>query len=273
MTPRRLTFQLTPLLDLLLIVIFAQFMDVRETTEKQETLASEKIATAADDLEQAQVELTQITTELDVKRNALAELEKQSKRAIDDRETLRQTLEKVENERNTIAGLFPEMFNVDEETMRKFIRQKELEGVRLTKEQLDQLRSDFRRLATVTPQQATEHLMTYAEMQKRVDVWRIHVDAQSSTTLTVGKNTIKFKAITAEAFEREMIQRVKGLPQPKVTVLLMVTFADIGLDLHQQILDGVEATTERLNTLTTVSQFHQAIIGLSASQAPQEPSD
>ena len=32
MTSRRLTFQLTPLLDLLLIVIFAQFLDVRDTT-------------------------------------------------------------------------------------------------------------------------------------------------------------------------------------------------------------------------------------------------
>ncbi len=32
--PRKLTLQLTPLLDLLLIVIFAQYMEVKQTGEK-----------------------------------------------------------------------------------------------------------------------------------------------------------------------------------------------------------------------------------------------
>ena len=32
---RRITFQLTPLLDLLLIVIFAQFMEMQRTTDTQ----------------------------------------------------------------------------------------------------------------------------------------------------------------------------------------------------------------------------------------------
>jgi hypothetical protein len=264
-----MTFQLTPLLDLLLIVIFAQFMEVRETTEQQETLASQKIASAVEDLDTAQAELDKITDELEAKREELQDLATSSKKAIDDKNTLRKALETVQNERDAIAGLFPELFNVDEETMQKFIREREVEGVRLTKEQLQELRNEFRRLAVITPAKAAEHLMTYAELKKRVDIWRLHVDADQSTTLTVGKNTIKFRALTADLFEQEMIERIRGLPQPKSTVLLMVTFDNIGLKLHQQVLDGVTAATIRLNRLTNSSVFHTAIIGLSVPESEE----
>jgi chromosome segregation ATPase len=260
---RRLTFQLTPLLDLLLIVIFAQFMDVRETTEKQEVDAKKKITSTTQDLEDAQAELTKITEELQAKRDALKDLETASKRAFEDRDTLKKALENSDNQRNAIASLYSELFNVDEETMKKFIRQKEAEGVRLTKEQVDNLRAEFRRLAVITPQQAVEHLMTYEELLKRVDVWNIHVSANGVTMLEAGKNTIQFRAETARDFEREMIERVNGLPQPKGVVVIMVSFGNVKLGLHEEVLIGLMGVTRTLNSLTDDSKFYSAVMGLS----------
>ena len=65
MTSRRLTFQLTPLLDLLLIVIFAQFLDVRDTTTEREQLTSTQVATADQELAATQDQLAKIIAEKD----------------------------------------------------------------------------------------------------------------------------------------------------------------------------------------------------------------
>lgn len=257
-----MTFQLTPLLDLLLIVIFAQFMEMRETTEKQEAVTSEQVATAEKDLETTQAELAKLGEELKEKRTALEQLETDSKQAFADRDALKSALDNVQNERNAIAGLFPELFNVDDQTMQQFIREKEAEGVRLTKEQIEKLRTEFRKLAGITPQEAVEHLMTFDEMRKRVDVWRIHVDARGVTEVQAGKNTIEFRAETATDFEREMIDRVNGLPQPKGVVIIMLSFGNVKLQIYEEVLAGLRDTTHRLNTLTTDSKFYAAVIGL-----------
>jgi chromosome segregation ATPase len=261
-TARRLTFQLTPLLDLLLIVIFAQFMDVRETTQKQESEANQQIASATENLEAARTELDEISKELKTKRDAIADLETKSERVIEDRDTLKKALENSQGQRDAIAGLFPELFNVDEETMQKFIRQKEAEGVRLTKEQVEKLRQEFRRLSVITPQQAVEHLITYQEMLKRVDVWRIHVDARGVTKVEAGKNTIEFRAETARDFEREMIERISVLPRPKGVVVIMLSFGNVRLGLHEAVKIGLNGTTRTLNTLTDESKFYSAVVGL-----------
>ena len=43
--PRKLVMQLTPLLDLLLIVIFAQFMEVREESKQSDKAREQQQAT------------------------------------------------------------------------------------------------------------------------------------------------------------------------------------------------------------------------------------
>ena len=67
---RKLTFQLTPLLDLLLIVIFAQFMDVRETAARNE----------ADYRREAEVRLDRLRNE----RNDLAAQQQRAERRLDE---------------------------------------------------------------------------------------------------------------------------------------------------------------------------------------------
>ena len=81
MTSRRLTFQLTPLLDLLLIVIFAQFMDVRDTTTEHEQSTSSQLTAAQEELAGTQDQLAKIIAE---KNEAEA-----------DREFLRESLQEL----------------------------------------------------------------------------------------------------------------------------------------------------------------------------------
>ena len=57
MTARRLTFQLTPVLDLLLIVIFAQFMDVQDKAENQEQTSSAQVENLESSRDQTSSEL------------------------------------------------------------------------------------------------------------------------------------------------------------------------------------------------------------------------
>ncbi len=165
MTSRRLTFQLTPLLDLLLIVIFAQFLEVEETTATQEQQATVQISDTTAELERARAELTDLQAQT---KAAQAELKSARKSLTDEQlsadalrlenDSLEKALAKASEQRDTIAGLMPELFDLPDETVRELIRKRPGEDVSLSPEQIQQLRDEFRQFAKQKPGESVRHL-------------------------------------------------------------------------------------------------------------------
>ena len=139
---KKLTFQLTPLLDLLLIVIFAQFMEVEQTTAKSEQTMSSRLAA----VEQREADFEQRRQKME---NELRTAAREAlKREIDRREQRYQELVASLNEQQEQTGqILGEFFNVPEETVNRLLRINPAQ--RVQPKQAAQLRRDLRSLQNV----------------------------------------------------------------------------------------------------------------------------
>ncbi len=269
MTPRRLTFQLTPLLDLLLIVIFAQFLEVKETTATQEQQATVQISDTTSELERARAELAdlqsqtkQAQAELDAARQALTDEQLSADALRLERDTLEEALAKASEQRDTIASLMPELFDLPEETVQELIRTRTPENVRLTPEQVQRLREEFREFAQKKPGEAVRHLLTFEEMRKRCDIWELYVEGSGKTVFSAGERTFEFRAETAAQFQRELFENYKSLPQPKSLVILLLSYGDVKASIYQAAIDGLPRAAEQMRTdQSGRSRFEYAILG------------
>lgn len=269
MTPRRLHFQLTPLLDLLLIVIFAQYMDVQETTEKQEQVVSSKMTDAEQQLESTQAELEELNREKQLAADDLKNLQTEFADAQhaasslqQERNELKAALERAQEQRDTIAGLMPQLFDLPEETVQELIRTRTPENVRLTPDQVKRLRDEFREFAQKNPNEAVRHLLTFEEMRKRCDIWEVYVGSNGMTTFLAGEKSQKFRTSDADGFAQELFDRYKSLPQPKSLVILLLSFGDVKASVHIAAVDGLPKAAERMrNDQSGRSRFEYAVLG------------
>lgn len=210
--PRRLTFQLTPLLDLLLIVIFAQFMEVRSTTRIQAT----ELAAAVERADQT----TRDRPRVDELAARVDELEAE-------KGTLARELARTERRMDRLSQRFAEVFRVNEETLRKLLDadDPQLEG--LTDEQVAKLREQLGELVRSRGAEAVEHLVTYDELRKRADVWRIRVGTvreRGRTSVTAGDAENSFVVESSDDFADQVFALYKSLPQPKDHVVILLTY-------------------------------------------------
>src|SRR3954466_6149782 len=104
-TRRRITLQLIPLLDLLLIVLFAQFMQLQDLSTKQaaRTEAAEKAVAGS-------------VAEMTAERERLSQLRPELEQ---ERQTIEASLRSAVCDRDQIAGLASEMLKLPDETIRK----------------------------------------------------------------------------------------------------------------------------------------------------------
>lgn len=273
MTPRRLTFQLTPLLDLLLIVIFAQFLDVKETTQAKEQRAQTRISDTSAELERVRAELESLRlqadtarTELQTAREALIAEQLAADSARLEADTLQKELTRAREQRDTVASLMPELFSLPDDAVRDLIRTRTPENVRLTPEQVQRLRNEFRDFAKQQPGEAVRHLLTFEEMRKRCDIWEIHVDSTGKTVFQAGDRTFEFRADTAQQFQREVFESYKSLPQPKSLVILLLSYGDVKASVYQAAIDGLPRAAEQMREdQSGRSRFEYAILGFSSS--------
>lgn len=273
MKGRRLTFQLTPLLDLLLIVIFAQFMEVRDTTAAQEQESSQSIARVEQDFTQAHGELERLRSERLKAEAALAQLELEMTllRGVTEdlsvsRSELEDKLVAARQQRDHIASLVTEMFQLPTEAVQELIRVRTQQDVRLTPEQVERLRNEVREFSQQSPDEAVRHLLTFEEMRKRCDIWELYVSDMGMTVFTAGDHTQRFRAATAEEFENKLFDCYKTLPQPKSLVILLLSYGDVKASVFESAMDGLPRAARRMREdQSGRSRFEYAVLGFNAA--------
>lgn len=269
MTSRRLTFQLTPLLDLLLIVIFAQFLDVRDTTTAKEQATSAQLAVAQEQLASTQDLLARVLAEKneaeadrEFLRESLQELKESASSLQVERESLQESLKRAHEQRDTIASLISDLFDLPDETINTLIRTRTPENVRLTPEQVTRLRKEFRSFASQKPGESVRHLLTFEEMRKRCDIWELYINDTGQTVFSGSGQTHTFRADTAEEFASELYERYKTLPQPKSLVIILLSYGDVKASVYEAAIDGLPTVAERMRTdQSGRSRFEYAVLG------------
>lgn len=264
MLRRRLTFQLTPLLDLLLIVIFAQYMEVRETSARQVADIQQQVAAieqaAERQLQQARAAHQQAQDRLRAEFEAEQDrLRQQQARADELQALIDQLLAQQQRAGDTAA----ELFQLPPEVVEEALAPLAAADPPRTPAQIEEIRKRFAEAAQMRGQQVIKHLLTYDEVRKRCDVWEIYIRPNGEILFVTGDQHFTFRARDAKDFEIQLFNRYKTLPQPKDLVILLVSYGETPFRYRESVLNGLPHAAARMREDSNGrSRFEYAVIGL-----------
>lgn len=253
--PRRITFQLVSLFDLLIIVVFAQYLDMGQKTKEKQSAAEQKLVTLTEQTEM----LSRLQQELSRAQRAHDELQAQVKSAAErgqERETqLESDLDAARAELLAAGKLLASFIKASQSDLQKAIKSG-------TGPNAEQAQQEWARLSQSTGPAAVQHLLTWVELLKRMDLWQMHIAADNSITLRAADRTIKFRATSSERFTSEMLRNYRTLPQPKSLVLILLSWGDAELSTRAAATKGLEQLVERLREETDRrTRFDFAVLG------------
>lgn len=257
MNTRRLSLQLTPLLDLLLIVIFAQYMEVR-------TVARQETARAESEREAARADLDAVQRQLKELQQQLAEWDQKH----------RETEQADYASREQLGQLFGELFRIPESMIQKIANSRSSDEAVLSPADIVALTKEFKILSTARADQIVDHLLTFTEMKKRFDVWELYVQQDNSLLITAGAQRQRLPPDdieTPELFSDEFFKLYKSFPQTKSVVLILVSYGDSQLRYRWAVTKGLPAVAERmrLDSNGTV-KFEYAVLGFRPQSASRQ---
>lgn len=249
MTPaRKLTFQLASLLDLLLIVMFAQYLEVQTVAQKQTEQIEAERQTSATDLEALQRRLTDLQQQLSQWED--------HQRAIDKAEH-----SGVEQ----LGRLFGELFRIPEATIQKISKRRSQDEAGLSPAEIATLLKEFQSLATARGDQVVDHLLTFVEMRKRFDVWEVYLQENGALVVTAGSHQKRLQTgivETPEQFSDELFKLYKSFPQTKSVVLILVSYGDALRPHRLAIIKGMPTVAERMRADSNgAARFEYAVLG------------
>lgn len=277
---RRLTFQLTPLLDLLLIVIFAQFMDTQETTARIEKRATTKIQEAEQQREKFENDSVVTRQKLmrsselrqQERRNAerARELAKISEKTF---RTAQQMLEKENRElseqlkgaqaqRDRVGELVQQLFQLPDQIVDPLLKSKADPDTEKTKADIERIKKQLQELAGARAEDVVKHFLTYDELTKRSDIWELYLTEKGVFRLKIGKVTTEFRADSTQEFVDRFYAIYKTVPQPKSLVIILFSYGDAKASVRFTATQGLPSIAERMRADSSGrTRFEYAVIG------------
>jgi hypothetical protein len=223
---RKVAVHLTPLLDLTLIVFFAQYLETRQ----QQLEAAGTAAAAEQERDRADSEAhllrsrnRELESELERARAGIGELIEASNAREQRAAQAEGDLELALAQQRVLGELLRELFHVPPEVIETILDPTREPPVAYSPEEIERLREQFRELAAANPGELIRHLLTYEEIRKRCDVWNLFVDKSGVATLNAGDQSIRIRVVPGE-FEAEFFERYKSLPQTKGLVIILLTY-------------------------------------------------
>lgn len=256
-TAHRFRFQLAPLVDLLLIIVFAQFLEVRQTADadsQKQQQQMEEIHQQMTDTDQQLVDISQKMVDINQEKELLQTVVQTSRTQL-------------QNERDRTAkamGAVAEMFNLSASDVESFASSEDGD----IQDVVERVRGRAQRLATDSPETVMRFLVGHEELLKRAEIWNLHVDQRRQVTLSVGDLEEVFQleqrgqdARTTE-FEDALFASYKQLPQPKELVVILVSYSpDAVAGVYQPMINAVPLAVERMRADDPTTRFEYTVLG------------
>ena len=266
---RRPMLQLTALLDLLLITIFAQFLEVKTAVDREATASVEKEQQLAERLKELERQIERLQA---AKRELEAQHSKADSAAQENAELKRRQVELDDSlktalaQRDLLGRIAAEVFQIPRDFIEKTVKPDEY--TTLTPQDIENLRKEARALAEDKAGATTRHLLTWSELRKRADVWEVTLDNTGLTSFNPGNSPQPFRAATPEAFARELFDRYKTAPQPKGLVVLLVWWGNTPARWREAASQGVRLAADKMRDDSGGrSRFEYAILGFRPGDA------
>ncbi|WP_168564306.1 hypothetical protein [Crateriforma spongiae] len=240
---RRFGIQLAPLVDLLLIVVFAQFMDVRETANEQRAAAQQSVA------------------ELQRQRDAA---EQQASIARQNQQAARQAAQRQAMRTRQAMSTIAQAFDLPLPTLKRL---NEMVGDE-DDGSADVVRAMSEQVAQASPEEVVRFLVGHAELLKRAEIWHVHADPNRRVLLGTGDRGLSMRLErrgqdnrTAE-MEDQLFAAYKQLPQPKGLVVILASYSPEAVaGVYQPMIDALPHALERMRTDLPATRFEYTVLG------------
>lgn len=241
LTRKRITFQLTPLLDLLLIVIFAQYMEVQQTADAERQ-----------QVEQAREEIEQDRLQFEAEYQAkVRELEASADSRQSETDRLREEYERRTGEllqQHERAGeTLANAFNLPVELVSQ-LAQLRTDGNPSDAELLSAAAERVGQLLQARGGEFLEFVVRLDEMQKHVTLWEIHLQDNGKAALTDGEQSQVVDFETEDELISGVYEASKSLTEPRTLVIVLLSWGDTQFGLRRRATDAMPRLMERLRT-------------------------
>lgn len=260
---RRLTFQLTPLLDLFLIVIFAQYLEMQDSTVKAEARikqeANQTIQSLQEELQKEQDQLNAARKDLAAATLRSAQIESQ----LEERENeWKNRLKEVLEQQDDTGDLISELFQVPDDILNEAINQTVQESPKRSDEEIERLKETFQELARKRGRETIVHLLTFEEMRKRMDLWEVFIEEDGQVQLNAGKEKFDFRASTEKEFSDKLFSCYKSMQEPKSLVIILLSYGNARSGIRRAAINGLPLASERMQKDSLGrSRFDYAVLG------------
>ena len=245
-TRRRITLQLVPLLDLLFIVLFAQYIDLQDVTRnevgaaavrRQEAEAAQREAdqlrndalARLDELnrksEQWDIERRRLTRELELAR---AEGEKEGQ--------AREELERLAaRDRQAIGALVKDVLNVSETVIQDVLRTS-------TPVERQRLQSSFEVMKSQSASGIVHHLRATEELKKRADLWEIYIGNDNAVRVTLVDEVVaqSLQVRGADQVANELASLTRQQGEPKSLVIILLSWSNADRRTRDSVREGLD---------------------------------
>lgn len=246
---RRFVIQLTPLLDLLLILVFALLLGLRQQGRTEENRSRNLVTKAVPDLAAAKDPVASVIERLNEKAADL--------------ENAQEDLTVSKQHQKKISDLVKELFKIPPEALNELLR--------IPPEDKERLKNELTKLAEMTRSEVVQHLVdslqeqrTFDEIRKRFDLWDLVIGENHRYELKAGEETKSFQAKTPDEFEDKLFRAYQELAQPKDLVILMWAWKpDADFDAQEIVLMRINKVVDRMEEdRGGQTQFYPVKLGL-----------
>lgn len=243
--PRRIAFQITPLVDTLLIVLFLQYLDSRQQQAGTQAEAAEAMRDrnrAAAQLTLAESREREARQELVRAHDSLARLAAESHAREERAAQAEAELGRMQGHQRVLGELMVELFKLPPDDVAAVLDPGRDPPLAASPEDIERLRTTFQEFSENSPGAMIRHLLTYEEIRKRCDLWDLFIDAQGVATLDTGVTELRFR-VQPDTFADDLFHRYKSLPQTKDLVILLLS---VDRQAQRQFVQPVRSSLPRL---------------------------
>ena len=266
---RRLALQLTPLLDLLLIVMFSQYIENRNRT-----VAIQEAMTAREQALEARLVAEDIRIEQ--RRRAVEQEVADQKAALTDLgRTYDEKFRSIISQHQQIGSILAESLNLPGNVMAEVLKLR-TSGAPDDAARLQAATERLRELMQARGEEVFRFMLKVDEMQKHVTVWEIHVQENGQAMITDSQQKFLTDFSSESDLASRMFESSKSFSEPKMLVIVLLTWGDAQAVARRRATDALPLLMEQLRRDASGTRWYDfSIIGYRAQGAlfntPQSP--
>jgi hypothetical protein len=236
---RRLSLQLTPLLDLLLIVMFSQYIENRDRTAQAESARAADAAAVAD-------KLASLEQQFAVRRAELKDQFDRDRQTVDElRQTYDQRFQSLIEQHHQVGTLLAQALNLPGAAMEEVLKLRSA-GRPDDAERLSEAIKQLRQLMQARGEQVYRTLVRIDEVQKHVTVFEVHVQANGQALITDGQQTFNADFGSDDEFIRRLYEHSKSFAEPRTLIILLLSWGDAQAGQRQMAVSAMPGLVELL---------------------------